>query len=48
MKSKNKEAMTNRKNEMENGPTRSLTIFPAVKVPPQNSAVNNNLVYISH
>jgi hypothetical protein len=37
------DAMANLKKEAENGPTSFATTLPAMKVPPQNIAVNINL-----
>ena len=39
------EAIANRKKAAENGPTSFVTILPAIKVPPQKIAVNNNFTY---
>ena len=38
-------ACANLKKEAENGPTFLTTTLPAIKVPPQNAAVNNNFKY---
>lgn len=39
------EAIANRKKAAENGPTSFATTLPAINVPPQKIAVNNNFTY---